>query len=318
MNDSSPLSQSSDPSPGDAPPSVEASTQPGRAHDDSSPRDAPAPATRATNRPEIGEPSSLAHAPPATDPWVDGDPNDHLDREPPFGEEPFGRLHPSHRRAHGGPRDRLWSRGVAELADAELVAVLLGSGMRGRSVIELATELVERWGGLRGLSGAHPAEVARLAGIGEVKAARLIAAVEMGRRIVGRPWRRGDAFLGAKQVFERFAPRLRDERREFFIAASLDIRHRLIADEVVSCGSLVASIVHPREVYRSAIRHAAAAIVVAHNHPSGDPTPSAEDWAVTDRLRRSGETLGIDLLDHVIIGDGAWVSLRERCRPRRE
>lgn len=215
-----------------------------------------------------------------------------------------------------GPRDRLWAGGVSTLSDVDLIAVLLGTGTQGRSASALAIDLIERLGGLRGLAGAHPFELAAILGIGEAKAARLLAAAEVGRRVVGRPWRRGDAFLGAKQIYEHFAPRFRDERREFFVAAFLDVRHRLIGEEVISCGSLAASLVHPREVFRSAIRHAAAGLVVAHNHPSGDPTPSTEDWAVTERLRLSGETLGIELLDHVVIGDGAWASLREECVSR--
>jgi DNA repair protein RadC len=193
------------------------------------------------------------------------------------------------------------------------VALLLGTGAPRTRVEPLAAELLERAGGLRALAAAHPAELSRVRGIGAAKAARLLAAVEIGRRVGGSPWQRGEPFLGARQVFEHFAPRLRDERRELFIAAYLDVRRRLIGEEVISCGSLVASIVHPREVFRPAVRLAAASVIAVHNHPSGDPTPSAEDWAVTERLRRSGETLGIELLDHVVIGDGSFASLREEC-----
>ncbi len=211
------------------------------------------------------------------------------------------------------PRQRLWHEGAGVLSDAELVSILLGTGSRDIAVAALSSILLERIGGLRGLATAHPAELSRIAGVGEAKAARLLAAVEIGRRVGGSPWRRGESFLDAKQVYEHFAPRLRDERRELFLAAYLDVRRRLIGEEVISCGSLVASIVHPREVFRPAVRLAAASVIAVHNHPSGDPAPSAEDWAVTDRLRRSGETLGIELLDHVVIGDGAWTSLRDEC-----
>jgi len=220
---------------------------------------------------------------------------------------------PRARPARRGARERLWLAGAGALADADLIAVLLGTGSPRVAVTALASELLESAGGLRGLAAAHPAELVRSSGVGEAKAARLLAAVEIGRRVCGIPWQRGESFRGAQQVFDHFAPRLRDERRELFIAAYLDVRRRLIGEELISCGSLVASIVHPREVFRPAVRLAAASVIAVHNHPSGDPTPSAEDWAVTERLRRSGETLGIELLDHVVIGDGAWSSLRDEC-----
>ena len=286
---------------------------------------APLPSIVAERSTASREPGNAAQTPPSTrsdaqalasapqELLTDGDVSDPFDREPPPGEEPFGRANAIDHMVSIGPRDRLWAGGVASLSDVDLIAVLLGTGTSGRSATALAIDLIERLGGLRGLAGAHPAEVARINGVGGAKAARLLAATEVGRRVAGRPWRRGDAFLGAKQIYEHFAPSLRDERREFFVVAFLDARHRLIGEEVISTGSLVASIVHPREVFRPAVRHAAAGIIVAHNHPSGDPTPSAEDWAVTERLRRTGETLGIELIDHVVIGDGAWASLREEC-----
>ena len=209
-----------------------------------------------------------------------------------------------------GPRERLWQEGAGRLSDAELVAVLLGTGSPRAGVESLAVDLLGAVGGLAGLAPSHPRELGGVEGVGDAKAARILAAVELGRRVSGRPWRRGTPFLGSQQVYEHYAPRLRDERREWFIAAYLDVRRRLLGEEVVSIGSLVASIVHPREVFRPAVRLSAASVIVVHNHPSGDPTPSAEDWAVTDRLRRAGETLGIELLDHLVLGEGAWSSLR--------
>lgn len=217
-----------------------------------------------------------------------------------------------------GPREQLLHVGPERLTEEELVALLLGTGSRRCSVDRLARDLLDSVGGLAGLARCLVPEIARVPGVGKAKASRVVAAIELGRRLGAEPWQPGVPFRDARQVHDHYAPRLRDERREFFIAAFLDVRHRLIGEEVISCGSLVASIVHPREVFRPAIRRAAAAVVCIHNHPSGDPSPSAEDWAVTERLRRSGETLGIELLDHVVIGGGAFTSLREACSaPRR-
>ena len=159
-------------------------------------------------------------------------------------------------------------------------------------------------------------ELTSLPGVGPAKAARLMAAVELGRRAATRPWSPGEAFRGARQVYEHFGPRLRGARREHFLAVLLDVRRRLIHSSTISIGSLVASLVHPREVFRRAIQHAAAGVLVVHNHPSGDPQPSPEDWAVTDRLREAGQILGIELVDHVVLGEGSWVSLRERSPVR--
>jgi DNA repair protein RadC len=198
--------------------------------------------------------------------------------------------------------------GHAERSTVELLSLLICDDAEAGSSHRRAVELLGT-DGLHGLARAAPEELVRTGRLRPAAAVRLGAALELGRRVAARPWRVGTPFEGARQVFESFSPRLREARRESFLVLSLDVRHRLIAEELVSRGSLVASIVHPREVFRPAIRHAAAAIIVLHNHPSGDPTPSAEDRAVTERLRRCGETLGIPLLDHLIIGADRWVSL---------
>lgn len=210
------------------------------------------------------------------------------------------------------PRERLVDRGPAALAPAELLALLLGTGVRGESAHELSARLLQRAGGMRALAQRSIDELSRERGIGLARASRLVAAFEIGRRVAQGCATRGIPIRGGGDVYRLLGPRLRDYKKEVFIALLLDGRHRLLREERVSEGSLTASIVHPREVFGPAIREAAAAVVVAHNHPSGDPAPSREDLAVTARLLEVGQLVGIDLLDHVVIGDPGYVSLRER------
>jgi DNA repair protein RadC len=210
------------------------------------------------------------------------------------------------------PRERLFARGAEALAPAELIALLLGTGTAGESALALATRLLARAGSLRALSrrGAH--ELLSERGLGEARAARLVAACELARRLARSQAMRGATIRGGGDVHRLLAPKLRDLRKEVFIALLLDGKHRVMREERVSEGSLTASLVHPREVFAPAIRESAAAIVVAHNHPSGDPTPSREDVEVTRRLLEVSLLIGIELLDHVVIGDPGYVSLRER------
>jgi len=210
-----------------------------------------------------------------------------------------------------GPRERLTCLGAAALADDELIALLLRTGGGGRDALDLARSLVATRGGLRWLARATPREIEAHPGVGPVKAASLLAAVEIGRRFAARRLRPGDAISGPADVFRHFHPRLRDATRERFLALLLDGRHRVIREVEISHGTLTASLVHPREVFRPALRDGAAALVVAHNHPSGDPTPSSEDCRVTERLARAGELLGVRLLDHVVVAEHGYRSLRE-------
>lgn len=209
------------------------------------------------------------------------------------------------------PRERLATHGPAALADAELVALLIRSGSRARSAVELAATLLDSARGLHGLALASVAELERLPGLGPAKAATVVAAIELGRRAAGRRLERGEPLRGPQDVYHHFAPRLRDESCERFLVVLLDGRHRVLGEVTVSQGTLTASLVHPREVFRPAIRQAAAAIVLVHNHPSGDPTPSAEDRSVTTRLQDAGELLGIRVVDHVIVGAGGFHSFDE-------
>ncbi len=149
-------------------------------------------------------------------------------------------------------------------------------------------------------------------GLTPARARRLQRAFELARRYTTKPAIRGLPFTSPNQIFDAFHLRLRDAKREHFVVVNLDARHRVMSERMISVGSLTSSIVHPREVFRPALREAAAAVVLVHNHPSGDPTPSDEDVAITRRLLRASELIGIRILDHVIVGDGQYASFKEQ------
>jgi DNA repair protein RadC len=210
------------------------------------------------------------------------------------------------------PRERLTGSGAAALSSRELLAILVGSGTAGRSALEVAGDLVNGSGGsLRRLAAASPREFETVAGVGPAVAARVTAALELGRRMAREgPEERG-RIRGARDVYDRCAPGLRDLKREEFRILMLNTQHAVTRELVVTVGTLDTSVVHPREVFRPAVLESAAAIILVHNHPSGDPTPSAEDRSVTAQLVSAGRTLGIPVLDHVVVGDGCYVSFVE-------
>jgi DNA repair protein RadC len=209
------------------------------------------------------------------------------------------------------PRERLDAVGPEALSDAELLSLLLRTGSRGAGALAVAAQLLERHGGLHGLARASRAELAATLGVGPAKQAALRAAIELGRRLAAGRLAPGTALRGPSDVFRHFHPTLRDAPHERFLVVMLDGRHRLLRHEMVSQGTLTASLVHPREVFRPALRESAAALVLVHNHPSGDPAPSAEDREVTARLVRAGELLGVPVLDHVVVAERGYTSLRE-------
>ena len=205
---------------------------------------------------------------------------------------------------------------VGPRAEERGLALLLGAliGARGSGTGEEAAQrLIERLG-FEGAARADAALLRSEAGLSALAARRLEAAFALGRRLERRSLGARPTLRSPDRVARLLAPELRGEERECFFALLLDSKHRLKRRVLVSIGTLSASLVHPREVFREAIRSAAAALVVAHNHPSGDPEPSAEDIEVTRRLHEAGKLLGIPLLDHVVVGDGRFVSLRERLR----
>ncbi len=210
------------------------------------------------------------------------------------------------------PRERLARLGPDALSGAELLAVLLGTGTRGRSAVEVAQGLLEAAGGLRRLSTRTVREVAGVPGLGEARAARVLAAFALGRVVSQIRLLPGARFRSGSDIFHHYHGRLRDLRKEQFWAILLDGKNRILREERVSEGSLTASLVHPREVFAPAIRESAGALVFVHNHPSGDPTPSVEDVEITRRLCSVADLVGIRVLDHVVVGDGSYVSFLER------
>jgi DNA repair protein RadC len=209
------------------------------------------------------------------------------------------------------PRERLFRLGGEALTDAELLSLLLRTGVPGRSALETAENALRSSGGLAGLARSGALELVRSPGLGPARAASLLAAFELSRRLAARRLPEGTPIRDPSDVFRHFHARLRDAARECFLALLLDGRHRLLREELVSQGTLTASLVHPREVFRPALRACAAALVLVHNHPSGDPTPSPEDREVTRRLARAGELLGVAVVDHVIVAERGYRSLRE-------
>ena len=208
------------------------------------------------------------------------------------------------------PRERLRSVGPRGLTVRELLAVLVGSGHTGSSALEIAEAVSrEMSGSLRRLAAMDVSALERISGVGRATAGRIQAALELGRRAATEDEDASDRVRGAADVFRRMGPRLRDLPHEEFHALLLDTRQRVIREVLVTRGILDASLIHPREVFRPAVAEAAAALIVVHNHPSGDPTPSAEDHAVTHQLVDAGRTLGIPVLDHVIVGRGSYRSV---------
>jgi len=210
------------------------------------------------------------------------------------------------------PRERLYWNGAEALADVELLALQLGVGIRGRSAIDVARALLERYGSLADVAGREMAELAQVPGVGPAKAARLAAAFELTRRLRARTPGARIVLSQPAQVFEAFAPLMEDLRREVFRVALLDAQNGLLRDCVISEGTLSASLVHPREVFKPAILESAASIILLHNHPSGDPTPSREDVRLTRQLVDCARLLDLRIHDHVIVGRGRFVSLAER------
>lgn len=212
------------------------------------------------------------------------------------------------------PREKLLHRGAAALSDAELLALILRSGdaSSGTSAIDQGRLLIQRFNNLRNLATATATELKVIRGIGPAKAAELLAVFELARRFGSSPLRPGARYTTAQAVFAHFHERLRDHKRERFIALLLDSKNRLLREVGISEGSLTASIVHPREVFVPIVRESAAAVLFVHNHPSGDPAPSREDLDITRRLKEAGDLMGVRVLDHIIIGSESYVSLADR------
>ena len=212
------------------------------------------------------------------------------------------------------PREKLLASGAASLSDVELLAILLRTGTRTQSVLHVAEEVLAKYRDRGLVSVVHmaPAELAEVKGIGQAKAATILAAVELGRRLASKAAEKFATIHGPEDVAAYAMPHFRYELREHFAVMLLDTKNHVLGMPTVSVGSLSASIVHPREVFRVAIQQAAASIILLHNHPSGDPSPSQEDIAVTEQLIKVGKIMDLPVLDHIIIGDNNFISLKEQ------
>jgi DNA repair protein RadC len=210
------------------------------------------------------------------------------------------------------PRERMMHYGAESLSQAELLAILLRTGAQSESAIHIAQRLLGITGGLRGLADLSIEELTTIKGIGPAKAVQLKAGIELGRRMANSRLTEPVIIRSPQDAAEILTEQLRYLQKEHFICLFLNTKNHVIAQETLSMGSLNASIVHPREVFRAAMKCSSAAIICAHNHPSGDPTPSPEDIALTSRLMQAGEIVGIDVLDHLVIGDSSYVSLKEK------
>jgi len=210
------------------------------------------------------------------------------------------------------PRERLRALGPTALSPRELLAILIGSGGATGSALDVADKVLARAeGSLRRLASLPPGVLEAEPGVGVATVSRIQGALELGRRAAAEPTDDNGRIHGPKDVFARMGPLLRDLRQEEFHALLLNTQHRVIRDVLVTRGILDASLIHPREVFRVAIVESAAGVILVHNHPSGDPTPSGEDRAVTRQLSAAGKAIGIPVLDHVIVGEGRYVSLGE-------
>ncbi|WP_223068264.1 RadC family protein [Paenibacillus caui] len=210
------------------------------------------------------------------------------------------------------PRERMMRYGAGALSHAELLAILLRTGTHQESAIHVAQRILSRAGGIRNLVDLSIDELMQIKGIGEAKAIQLLAGVEIGRRLARSSLGESPVIRSPRDAAEVVMDQLRYLQKEHFVCLFLNTKNHLIGQETLSIGSLNASIVHPREVFRAAIKCSSASIVCAHNHPSGDPAPSPEDIHITKRLCEAGEIVGIDVLDHIIVGDGEFVSLKEQ------
>jgi DNA repair protein RadC len=209
------------------------------------------------------------------------------------------------------PREKLMRRGSPTLSDAELLALIIrtGDSVTKRSAIDLGRALLQEFGDLRTLAGATVGELCAVKGTGPAKAASIKAALEIAARINSeRLMICSERFTSPEQVYNHYHYAFRDRRKEYFMVLLLDGKNRIMREVQISEGSLNQSIVHPREVFNPAVRESAAAVILVHNHPTGDPAPSREDLEITRRLREAGDLMGIKVLDHIIIGDGRFTS----------
>jgi DNA repair protein RadC len=211
------------------------------------------------------------------------------------------------------PRERLFNLGIEALSAQELIAVLLGRGIKGESVMVTAQNLLSKFGNLKNIAAASVTELSEVKGVGPAKAAQIKAAFELSKRLEGYPDRISNIKINSPEsVISLVRNRLKGKKKEHFLIVVLDTRNHPIDVRTVSIGSLDSSIVHPREVFKEAISHSAASVIFVHNHPSGDPEPSKDDIQLTKQLIEAGKLLGIEVLDHLIICDNDYLSMKAK------
>jgi DNA repair protein RadC len=210
------------------------------------------------------------------------------------------------------PRERLLSQGPGSLTTAELLAIILRTGTKEESAERLAERVLREMGSLRAIAQSHVEALSQIKGIGIVKAIEIRAAVELGKRLIALSDGVKPVIHSPADAANLLMAELRYEPQEHFKALLLDSKNQVLRSPTITIGTVNASLIHPREVFRPALVHPCVSVILAHNHPSGDPTPSREDLEVTRQLVAAGKVLGIDVLDHVIVGDARFVSLKER------
>ena len=206
------------------------------------------------------------------------------------------------------PREKLEKYGPERLSDSELLAILLGTGSKGINVVELSNKILKKFSG-DGLAKTNVKKLKNTFGLGSAKACEIVACFELGRRLLQN--KQSTLILEPKDVWEELKD-IRDNKKEHFVIFFLDARNQEIKREVISVGSLNANLVHPREVFEPAVRHLAAQVIIAHNHPAGDPSPSQEDLELTKQLVDAGKILGIEMKDHVIVSKTNFFSFKEQ------
>ncbi|MFW6035515.1 MAG: RadC family protein [Halothermotrichaceae bacterium] len=210
------------------------------------------------------------------------------------------------------PREKLKKYGAESLSNAELLAIIIRIGNKERTAVELAQDILNHFGGLKSLNYLSINELTKIKGIGQAKAVQIKSVVEMAKRLALLDRENKNIIKSPDEIASLLMPELRYLTQEIFKIVLLDVKNQVINMPTISKGGLSSSIVHPREVFKEAIRHSAAAIILIHNHPSGVPDPSSDDINITKRLIKSSQIIGIDILDHIIIGDGIYISMKEK------
>ena len=209
------------------------------------------------------------------------------------------------------PREKLLQKGADQLTNAELLAILLRVGVKGKSAVDLARSIIQKLGGVRALEQWETEDLSRIHGLSSAKVAQIKAAIEIGKRILAEEKKTFGNVYSSQQVYEYLLPSMRDLKREVFKAIYLNARNQIVQESIISTGTLTSSVIYPREIMSQAYRVGAAAVVFAHNHPSGSIIPSSEDRRVTRELIVAGEAIQISVIDHLIIGENSFTSFAD-------